>query len=97
MFSLLTRNGSGQGETAPAGQNSYLLDLNIDQILNKVTEGWDPECRSMFETFPSCKDDEDYRRAIYGDVKKEDVYSSLMEFYYKIIARSTYSERKEKN
>ena len=96
MFSLLTRNGSGKAESAHESQNSYLLDLNIDQILDKVTEGWDPECRSMFESFPSSKEDEDYRRAIYSDVKKEDVYTTLMEFYYRIIARNTYSERKDK-
>ncbi|MBP1586681.1 MAG: hypothetical protein ILP17_13455, partial [Lachnospiraceae bacterium] len=71
MFSLLSKNGEAAVTEAGDPSASFLLDLNIDQILDKVTEGWDPECRKMFEAFPASREDEDYRRAIYSDVKNE--------------------------
>lgn len=96
MFSLLSKNGEAAVTEAGDPSASFLLDLNIDQILDKVTEGWDPECRKMFEAFPASREDEDYRRAIYSDVKNENIYNALTEFYYRILARSSYSEKKEK-
>lgn len=96
MFSLLSKTGEASGIQDSNTSYSFLQDLNIDQILDRIIEGWDPQCRSMFESFPASAEDEDYRRAIYSDVKNEEVYSALTEFYYRIIARNTCSERKEK-
>ena len=96
MFSLLSKTGETSGIQDRDTSCSFLQDLNIDQILDHITEGWDPECRKMFEAFPASAEDEEYRRAIYQDVRNEEVYSALTEFYYKILARNTYSEKKEK-
>ena len=90
MFSLLSKTGETSGIQDRDTSCSFLQDLNIDQILDHITEGWDPECRKMFEAFPASAEDEEYRRAIYQDVRNEEVYSALTEFYYKILARNTY-------
>lgn len=58
----------------------YFADLNLDQVVGRVAEDWGREVCELFYAFPEDQAEESYRRAIYGDVKKEEVYSILMEF-----------------
>ncbi|MBR5421060.1 MAG: hypothetical protein IK115_07945 [Lachnospiraceae bacterium] len=74
----------------------FFTDLNLDQILERVTEGWGEDVRKLYLNFPADREDEEYRRAVYGDVKKEGVLSALTEYYASIRQRRNVAERREK-
>ncbi len=96
MFSLLDKTGSGKDKTVAATETPvFFADLNLDQILDRICEGWGENVRKLYEVFPATKEDEDYRREIYADIRKEDILSFLMEYYRSIRERSTYTQRKE--
>ncbi len=59
---------------------AYFQDLNLETVLERLTMKWGRNLRNYFRYLPPTARDEAYRRAVYGDVKKEDVYSALMEF-----------------
>ena len=90
-LSLLSVNGpTDNGITV---SESVFTDLNLDQILDKVCEGWDEDVRSLYASFPACKEDEDYRRAIYEDVRNDSVYSALFKYHSGIRARIEYADK----
>ena len=90
-LSLLSKNGTPEkGITVP---ESVFTDLNLDQVLGKVCEGWDEDVRSLYSSFPSCKEDEDYRRAIYEDVRNDSVYSALFNYHAGIKNRLEYASK----
>ncbi|MCR5461262.1 MAG: hypothetical protein K6F51_15465 [Acetatifactor sp.] len=59
----------------------FYLDLNLNQILDKVTMQWSAQVRKLFLYFPRNKECEAYRRATYGDVKKPACYEALCCFW----------------
>ncbi|MBO4697696.1 MAG: hypothetical protein J5643_10555 [Lachnospiraceae bacterium] len=59
---------------------AYHQDLNLLQIFDKLTAKWGKGIRRYFYFLPEDRKDEAYRRAVYGDVKKEAVYSALITF-----------------
>ena len=93
-LSLLRKNSENIGKEVPLSE-SVFMDLNIDQILDKVCDGWDEDVRSLYASFPSCREDEDYRRAIYADVRNDAVYSALFKYHSFIRARLDYSSKIE--
>jgi len=58
----------------------FYLDLNLNQILDRVTAGWEPAVKKFYLYFPRNEECEAYRRAAYGDVKKPACYEALNEF-----------------
>ena len=90
-LSLLSKNGTTEkGNAVP---ESVFTDLNLDQVLDKVCEGWDEDVRSLYSSFPSCKEEEDYRRAIYEDVRNDSVYSALFNYHAGIKNRLEYASK----
>ncbi len=90
-LSLLSKNGiSENGISVP---ESVFTDLNLDQVLDRVCDGWDEDVRSLYASFPSCREDEEYRRAIYEDVIKDRVYSALFKYHSFIKARIDYASK----
>ena len=86
-LSLLSKNGiSENGISVP---ESVFTDLNLDQVLDRVCDGWAEDVRSLYASFPSCREDEEYRRAIYEDVIKDQVYSALFKYHSFIKSSST--------
>ena len=63
-----------------APRPAFYLDLNLNQILDKVTAGWSPQVKKQYLYFPRNKECEAYRRAVYGDVKNPACYDALCEF-----------------
>ncbi|MBO4608520.1 MAG: hypothetical protein J5696_01495 [Lachnospiraceae bacterium] len=92
-LSLLSQNGiSENGITVP---ESVLTDLNLDQVLDKVCEGWDEDVRTLYSSFPACREDEEYRRAIYEDVRSDSVYSAMFNYHAGIKSRLEYASKIE--
>ncbi|MBR6150854.1 MAG: hypothetical protein IKQ25_06185 [Lachnospiraceae bacterium] len=94
MFRLLFLEENPRRGTAE--RPVFFQDLNLDQIMDQVTEDWGQEVRAYFYAFPESQAEEAYRRAIYSDVKKEEIYRALMEFTMGMRIRKQYLERRER-
>ena len=94
MFSLLYLGENPKRGTAE--RPIYFQDLNLDQILDQVTEDWGQEVRACFYAFPESQAEEAYRRAIYGDIKKEAIYDALMKFEMGMRIWKKYTKRRER-
>ena len=96
MFNLLSTNDISPEENAGRSEiPAFFTDLNLDQILDRVTDGWDEGLRKLYERFPATKEDEDYRRAVYEDVKDEAVYNAMTDYYRHIRERRLFAERRD--
>ena len=93
MFSLLNLSDVNK-KNAPSPR--FFTDLNLDQIMAKVTEDWNDDVRKLYESFPTDQASEEYRRTIYSDVKQEDVFAAMMDFERSIRERAIYAARREK-
>ena len=94
MFRLLFLEENPRRGTAE--RPVFFQDLNLDQIMDQVTEDWGQEVRAYFYAFPESQAEEACRRAIYSDVKKEEIYRALMEFTMGMRIRKQYLERRER-
>ena len=73
--SILDKKEPVKGVTRPA----FFLDLNIDQILERITKG-DRGILEYFEYFPLDAECEGYRRDVYADIKENALYDALLTF-----------------
>ena len=51
------------------GTPEFLIDLNLDQIINEIQDLSLMPVKKYYYYLPKNKECEDYRRAVYGDVK----------------------------
>lgn len=93
MFSLLNKHDNNEVQTE---KPVFFLDLNIDQIIDKISEDWIEDIRELYYTLPADQETEDYRRAIFEEVKREGILPVLMEFLELMRQRAACMERKEK-
>ena len=59
---------------------SFYQDLNLLQVIDKLTAKWGRDVRQYYRYLPGTLEEVEYRRAIYGDIKKEAVYTALMDY-----------------
>ena len=58
----------------------YYQDLNLDQVIDKMASRWGRAVRRYYSYLAKDPAEEDYRRAVYADVKNDAVYSALIRF-----------------
>ena len=73
--SILDKKEPVKGVTRPA----FFLDLNIDQILERITKG-DRGILEYFEYFPFDAECEGYRHDVFADIKENALYDALLTF-----------------
>ncbi|MBO4415267.1 MAG: hypothetical protein J5824_04705 [Lachnospiraceae bacterium] len=80
-FSILnlTSEDCEPERTAP-----FFLDLNLLQIIDKLASKWGKGVKTHYMYLPGSREEEAYRRSVYGDIKKEAVYQALMRFTEKL-------------
>jgi len=61
-------------------RKAFFLDLNISQIIDKMVVRWGQGIRKLYAYFPADKECEAYRREVYGDFKREEIYQCCMAF-----------------
>ena len=76
-FSILRPDGNGYDAEETA---TFYQDLNLLQVIDRLSGKWGREIRKYFMYLPEDPKEGDYRRAVYGDIKKEPVYRALMAF-----------------
>ncbi|MBQ8821989.1 MAG: hypothetical protein IJZ82_05060 [Lachnospiraceae bacterium] len=77
------------------GMPAFFLDLNLDQIVEKIQSLVQVPVKKYYYSFPADKAGEAYRRAIYKDVKKESVQELLFAFSELAEKRRQAQERKQ--
>lgn len=76
-FSILSLNGTrSEAEEIAA----FYQDLNLRQIIDRLTAKWGKNVRKLYSFLPPAAEDEAYRRAVFGDVKKDEVFRALMSY-----------------
>lgn len=93
MLSLL--NG-GKDVDLSRENTSLFVDLNIDQIIANIVEDWELEIGNLYYMLPNDPEIEADRRAIFLDLKQEEVYAALTEFLQYMKQHNECLERKEK-
>jgi len=76
-FSILN---PGSREFVPLESVPFYQDLNLDQVIDKMAVRWGKDMKKYYRYLPSSSDEVAYRRNIYGDIRKEEVYKSLIKF-----------------
>lgn len=69
-------------------KTEYLQDLNLDMLIEQIRFQYAEDITSFYEYFPENAECEQYRREVYGDVKKESVREGLTEFADKMRERA---------
>ena len=78
-----------------APRPAFYLDLNLNQIIDKVCQQWSPHVKRLYLYFPRNEMCEAYRRAVYGDVKKPDCYKALNDFLEHAYKMQEHEKQKE--
>ena len=59
---------------------NFMVDLNLDQVVRQIQLLWPEEIEKLYYFLPKDKEVSDYRRAVYADIKKENVFDILNRF-----------------
>ena len=81
-FSILNLDGSSHD---PEETEVFFADLNLLQVIDRLTVKWGRDVRKYYLYFPKDTEAEAYRRAVYGDVKKDAVYRALMTYMERLV------------
>ncbi len=73
----------------------FYLDLNLDQIIERIEAEWGEDIKELYYRLPDSEESENYRRAIYQDVKREEVLVVLQKFLQQMKRREEVVETKE--
>lgn len=59
---------------------SFFVDLNLDQIVKHIQGMIEQPVEKLYYRLPDSREGEAYRKEVYGDVKKPEVYETLLRF-----------------
>ena len=92
-FSILGTSGTDYDS---AESEAFHQDLNILQVMDKLAAKWGRPVRRFFLYMPETREEEAFRRAVYGDVKKEAVYDALFSYTKNLAGVDSLRAEKEK-
>lgn len=75
---------------------AFFQDLNLNRVIERICQEWEEDVAAFYSYFPVNRAGEDYRRAVYSDVKQEGVYDALCVFVERMRARQAALEQKKK-
>ncbi len=74
---------------------AFFADLNLEQIIDMSSRSWGENVGKYYAYFPADARCEEYRRKVYGDVRREGVYEALCRFMEGMNARREVFGKKE--
>ena len=93
LFSILD---PGRERPRPEGTAAFYQDLNLYQIIDRLARGWNGRVKELYMYLPETLELEEYRRAVFSDVKKDAVYNALKVFSEAMAETLRLHEEKEK-
>lgn len=93
MFHLLKAQ---DGKLEEAENKELFLDLNIDQIIEKICDGWGEDVKALYFSMPLDLETQEYRRSIFTEIREKALLTAFVEFLERMRMRSTCLERMEK-
>ncbi|MCR5249194.1 MAG: hypothetical protein K6E50_01160 [Lachnospiraceae bacterium] len=76
-FSILD---PGSKEADPLEVAPFYQDLNLFKLLDRIAKRWGRDVRKYYLSLPASSEVTDYRRAVYGDIRKEAVCRALLQY-----------------
>ena len=92
-FSILNPDSK---EFEPLESTPFFQDLNLDQVIERLTYKWGKNVKKYFRYIPQSPEEVSYRRAIYRDIGKPEVYAALVKFTEDLEKVETIRREKEK-
>ncbi|MBR7089426.1 MAG: hypothetical protein IKI46_02895 [Lachnospiraceae bacterium] len=92
-FSILNPDS---GEFEPLESTPFFRDLNLDQVIDRLTYKWGKNVKKYFRYIPQSPGEVSYRRDIYRDIKKDEVYAALLKFTEDLEKTESIRREKEK-
>lgn len=92
-FSILNPDS---GEFEPLESAPFFRDLNLDQVIDRLTYKWGKNVKKYFRYIPQSPGEVSYRRDIYRDIKKDEVYAALLKFTEDLEKTESIRREKEK-
>ncbi|MCR4727215.1 MAG: hypothetical protein K5796_01005, partial [Lachnospiraceae bacterium] len=92
-FSILDLNIK---ERDPDGIAPFYQDLNLTQIIDRLAKRWGRKVKDYYRYLPETKEEVDYRRAVFSDIKKDPVYEALMKYTERLLEVDELRREKEK-
>ncbi len=81
---------------ADAPRAVFFQDLNLNRVIERICQEWEEDVSSLYYYFPADKACEDYRRAVFADVKQDGVYDVLCGFVERMCAWEEADKQKER-
>ena len=75
---------------------AYFQDLNLETVLDLLAFYGGKAVRELYRDLPRTPEDTAYRRAVYGDVKKEAVEDALTDFVKRLADAEDLRREKDK-
>ena len=92
-FSIINQSDlTSEPEDIPA----FYQDLNLVQIMDRISVKWGRNVRKFYRRPAIDSEEEEYRRAVYRDIKQAPVYDALISFTENITNSHKLREEKEK-
>ena len=91
-YSLLRKNEAADIDTA---KRELLRDLNLDQVIGRICEGWDDEVKRLYQLMPGDSENSEHRRAAFAEIKEQDLHPVFSVFLENMRQRSLCTERIE--
>ena len=76
-FSILN---PGSREFVPLESVPFYQDLNLDQVINRMSIRWGKDMKKYYRYLPTSPEEVKYRRDIYRDIRNDDVYRALISY-----------------
>lgn len=86
---------NGKSPKLEDGMPGFFIDLNLDQIINRIQELTESKVKKYYYCLPETKECEIYRRSIYSDVKKTKINELLTEFVQRMEERKVAAATKK--
>ena len=83
-------------ERDPDGIAPFYQDLNLTQVIDKLSKRWGKKVKDYYRYLPETKEEVDYRRAVFSDIKKDAVYGALIKYTERLVRVDELRQEKEK-
>lgn len=79
-----------------AATPAFVIDLNLDQVIGKISAVWGEDVQKFYEYFPPTKEAAQYRRDVYADIERNGLFDAMNRSYSLMMRSIATGRSKEK-